>query len=201
MNEREHIQRELADTPLLRSMQGKSLYQAPEGYFAGLPGRLSSQIEEVKLMEEAPHLHAVGRELSHPLPPEGYFEQLPGRIMNAVRDPLDIRKSVRPLWQHPRVWMAVAAVSLLLMGGLWLLTDTGLIRATDEPMVAEVALTDEELITMLELQGAGIYDIAQAMDLSQLNEEQTGSFSEDELSYILDRVNISGYEAGYQLLQ
>lgn len=79
MNKNSEILREISEiSPLLAELQGVNVFSVPEGYFAELSTRITSEIAINKIIETS------NKEQPHNVP-VGYFESLSSTILNRIK--------------------------------------------------------------------------------------------------------------------
>ena len=175
----EEWQKELEETPLLRSLRRETPFRPPEGYFDRLHAELEQTAEDEQVLENAPLLASLPKCNLFQVPGD-YFNHLPLRI-SALLELIPSREvnQQRALWRmSPRYSLAIAAaIALLVVIGIWL-------RPTSDPLQLD-ELSTEDLVAVIEWEGVPAETIVEVLGeehLLTVESESEEAVSEDELS-------------------
>ena len=209
MNEREMNKDELRNAPFLDSLKKEEVFQVPESYFEDLNGKLKDRIEDDEIQQIT---DGWGEKEKKTLfeTPEGYLEQLPDKIRKRV---LDLPSNLNPSassrgrrWLRHGTWASIAAaVVLLFLLGYWLnepksgKSDIPLVEISAEQQLQQSLeqASGDELLAAIDVEDYSLDMIIEAMDeddLAALPGTYELELTEDEISDLLDDVEISDFE-------
>ena len=182
----EEWEKELEEAPILRDLKRETVFQPPEGYFDKLSEELNLAMEDQEVLEQAPTLSAIQKQTIFQVPSD-YFAQFPKRIMGLIEAvPLRSQsqgkvRSIR--WMRPRYALAVAAaVSLLVLAGIWLRPSNTPLQLDDVPVDELMAYIEQENIsteTIIEVLGEEDFLAEEMEDASEFPEEDFSDLLEE----------------------
>jgi hypothetical protein len=187
-------------SPLLNSIDKKTPFQTPDGYFGNLAGNIISGVQAIEFVnDELENLSPLMTSLQHShvyQAPEGYFELFPATVLGAVTEKR--QAAVIPIGRG-RKWLrylsaAVVAGLILTAGWLGLHRSGQVITAGSTDVAGNLSkASDQEIQNYLDNQNTPLAEVLSntnataTLDINDVDvKNMLGDVSDDELNQYLD---------------